>query len=88
MAQPERFEAQILGNGTGGTDAEVSKDGRVRSRRVVCAVDCATVINSDTVRAQIEGAMVFGIAATLYERLRSGAAMSSKQISMLTKCGV
>ena len=35
-------------------------------RRVVCAVDCGTVINPDTVRAQIEGAIVFGITAALY----------------------
>src|ERR1700680_1184345 len=34
-------------------EVEVAKDGAVRVRRVVCAVDCGTVINPDTVRAQI-----------------------------------
>src|SRR6516165_6812700 len=47
-------------------EVEVSKDGSVRVRRVVCAVDCGTVVNPDTVRAQIEGAIIFGITAALY----------------------
>ena len=47
-------------------EVEVSKNGEVRVRRVVCAVDCGTVINPDTVQAQILGAIVFGITAALY----------------------
>jgi isoquinoline 1-oxidoreductase beta subunit len=47
-------------------EVEVSKDGAVRVRRVVCAVDCGISINPDTIRAQIEGAIVFGITAALY----------------------
>jgi isoquinoline 1-oxidoreductase beta subunit len=47
-------------------EVAVSKDGLVRVRRVVCAVDCGTVVNPDTVRAQIEGAIIFGITAALY----------------------
>jgi isoquinoline 1-oxidoreductase beta subunit len=47
-------------------EVEVSKDGAVRVRRVVCAVDCGTVVNPDTVRAQIQGAIMFGITAALY----------------------
>jgi isoquinoline 1-oxidoreductase subunit beta len=47
-------------------EVDVSKDGGVRVRRVVCAVDCGTVINPDTVRAQIQGAIVFGVTAALY----------------------
>src|SRR4051794_6252411 len=35
-------------------EVEVSKDGTVRVRRVVCAVDCGTVVNPDTVRAQVQ----------------------------------
>jgi isoquinoline 1-oxidoreductase beta subunit len=45
---------------------EVAKDGAVRVRRVVCAVDCGTAINPDTVRAQIESAVMFGTTAALY----------------------
>ncbi len=47
-------------------EVEVSKDGAVRVRRVVCAVDCGTVVNPDTVRAQIQSAVMFGITAALY----------------------
>jgi isoquinoline 1-oxidoreductase beta subunit len=41
-------------------------DGTVRVRRVVCAVDCGTVVNPDTVRAQIQSAIIFGVTATLH----------------------
>jgi isoquinoline 1-oxidoreductase beta subunit len=47
-------------------EVEVSGDGEVRVRRVVCAVDCGIVVNPDTVRAQIEGAVIFGITAVLH----------------------
>ena len=47
-------------------EVEVSKNGAVRVRRVVCAVDCGTVINPDTVQAQIQSAIMFGITAALY----------------------
>jgi isoquinoline 1-oxidoreductase beta subunit len=47
-------------------EVEVSKNGAVRVRRVVCAVDCGTVVNPDTVEAQIQGAIIFGITAALY----------------------
>ena len=47
-------------------EVEVAKDGLVRVRRVVCAVDCGTVVNPDTVKAQIQGAIVFGITAALH----------------------
>ena len=47
-------------------EVEVANDGTVRVRRVVCAVDCGTVINPDTVEAQIQGAIVFGITAALH----------------------
>ncbi|MFZ1096652.1 MAG: xanthine dehydrogenase family protein molybdopterin-binding subunit [Xanthobacteraceae bacterium] len=47
-------------------EVEVSKDGVVRVRRVVCAVDCGTVVNPDTVQAQIQSAINFGITAALH----------------------
>lgn len=47
-------------------EVEVSMDGAVRVRRVVCAVDCGTVTNPDTVQAQVQGAIIFGITAALY----------------------
>jgi isoquinoline 1-oxidoreductase beta subunit len=55
-------------------EVEVSKDGAVRVRRVVCVVDCGTVVNPDTVRAQIQSAIIFGITAALHGEitLRNG----------------
>src|SRR4051812_183677 len=50
-------------------EVEVSKDGSVRVRRVVCAVDCGTVINPDTVQAQIQSAVIFGITAALHGQI-------------------
>jgi isoquinoline 1-oxidoreductase beta subunit len=50
-------------------EIEVSKSGAVRVRRVVCAVDCGTVVNPDTVRAQIQSAIMFGITAALHGKI-------------------
>ncbi|HEX9283763.1 MAG TPA: xanthine dehydrogenase family protein molybdopterin-binding subunit [Gemmatimonadales bacterium] len=47
-------------------EVSVSKAGDVRVHRVVCAVDCGTIVNPDTVRAQMEGGIVFGITAVLF----------------------
>ena len=45
---------------------EVSKDGTVQVRRVVCALDCGTVVNPDTVQAQVQSGIIFGITAALH----------------------
>jgi isoquinoline 1-oxidoreductase beta subunit len=46
--------------------AEVSSQGgRPQVHRVVAAVDCGRVVNPDTVAAQIEGAIVYGLSAAL-----------------------
>jgi isoquinoline 1-oxidoreductase beta subunit len=50
-------------------EVEVSRDGAVRVRRVVCAVDCGTVVNPDTVRAQIQSAIIFGVTAALHGKI-------------------
>jgi isoquinoline 1-oxidoreductase beta subunit len=47
-------------------EVEVSSSGQVRVHRIVCAVDCGTIVNPDTVKAQIEGGVVFGITGALY----------------------
>jgi isoquinoline 1-oxidoreductase subunit beta len=48
--------------------AEVSVNrsrGTVRVDRVVCAVDCGRVVNPDTIAAQMQGAIVYGLTAAL-----------------------
>lgn len=47
-------------------EVEVSKEGNVRVRRVVCAMDCGTVVNPDTVQAQLQSGVIFGATAALY----------------------
>jgi isoquinoline 1-oxidoreductase beta subunit len=47
--------------------AEVSLSGfGVKVHRVVCAIDCGRIVNPDTIQAQIEGGIVFGLSAALY----------------------
>ena len=48
--------------------AEVSVEtgGKVRVHRVVCAVDCGQVVNPDTIEAQMEGSITYGLTAALY----------------------
>ncbi|MFH0344575.1 MAG: molybdopterin cofactor-binding domain-containing protein [Chromatiales bacterium] len=47
-------------------EVAVSKEGEVRVQRVVCAVDCGITVNPDTVKAQMEGGIIFGITGALY----------------------
>jgi isoquinoline 1-oxidoreductase beta subunit len=47
-------------------EVEVARNGAVRVRRVVCALDCGIPVNPDTIRAQVQSAVVFGITAALY----------------------
>lgn len=48
--------------------AEVSldKNGAIKVHRVVCAVDCGRIVNPDTVKAQMESGIIFGLSAALY----------------------
>jgi isoquinoline 1-oxidoreductase subunit beta len=48
------------------TQAEVDEYGAVRLQRIVMAVDTGIVVNPDTVIAQLQGGMVFGLTAALY----------------------
>jgi isoquinoline 1-oxidoreductase subunit beta len=47
-------------------DVSVGPDGDVRVHRVVCAVDCGHMVNPDTVVAQMEGGIIFGLTAALW----------------------
>jgi len=60
--------------------AEVSVDGNeFHVERVVCVLDCGTVINPDSVAAQMEGGIVFGLTAALKNgiTLENGAVQES-----------
>ena len=47
-------------------EVEVTGTGQIGVRRIVCAVDCGTIINPDTVTAQVESGVVFGISGALW----------------------
>jgi isoquinoline 1-oxidoreductase subunit beta len=47
-------------------EVEVDKAGEVRVHRLVSAVDTGVVVNPDTVVAQLEGGLIFGLTAALY----------------------
>jgi isoquinoline 1-oxidoreductase beta subunit len=50
-------------------EVSVGPDGDVRVHRVVCAVDCGQNINPDTIIAQMEGGIVFGASAALWDEI-------------------
>jgi isoquinoline 1-oxidoreductase subunit beta len=47
-------------------EVSVSKEGELRVQRVDCAIDCGTIVNPDTVVAQMESGIIFGITAALF----------------------
>lgn len=50
-------------------EAEVDADGGVRVRRMTCCVDTGIVVNPDTVIAQMQGGLIFGLTAALYGKI-------------------
>jgi isoquinoline 1-oxidoreductase subunit beta len=53
------FIAQVV-------QVSVDKEGAVKPAHVWCVVDCGVQVNPDTIRAQMEGGIVFGLSAALY----------------------
>lgn len=47
-------------------EVEVADDGNLKVHRITSAVDCGLAVNPDGIKAQIEGAIVFGLSAALY----------------------
>ena len=54
----ESFVAQVA-------EVSIGRDGTPRVHRVVCAVDCGQVVNPDTIEAQMQGGIVFGLSTAL-----------------------
>jgi CO/xanthine dehydrogenase Mo-binding subunit len=52
------FLAQVV-------EVAVDDSGHVRVERVTCAIDCGQVVNPDTVHAQLQGGVIFGLSAAL-----------------------
>jgi isoquinoline 1-oxidoreductase beta subunit len=47
-------------------EVEVSDRGEIKLRRATVAIDCGQRVNPDTIAAQIEGGLVFGLSMALY----------------------
>jgi len=56
------FVAQVV-------QVSVDKDGAVNPTHVWCAVDCGVQVNPDTIRAQMESGIVFGLSAALHGQI-------------------
>jgi len=64
LARHLSFETEV------GEVAEVELvDGRIKVRRVYCVVDCGIAVNPSIVRAQMEGAIIFGLSAALDQEI-------------------
>jgi len=50
-------------------EVEVTPKGEILPRRVVVAVDCGSVVNPDTVEAQIQGGTILGLGTALYNEI-------------------
>ena len=53
------FVAQVV-------QVSIDKDGSVTPTNVWCAVDCGIQVNPDTIRAQMESGIIFGLSAALF----------------------
>lgn len=53
-------------------------DGRIRVSRLVAVVDCGRLVNPDIVRQQIEGGLVWGLAATVGDRVSYAAGLAEQ----------
>ena len=53
------FIAQVV-------EVRIDKDGGVNPTRVWCVVDCGVQVNPDTIRAQMQSGIVFGLSAALF----------------------
>lgn len=50
-------------------EAEVQASGEIILHRAIVAVDCGMIVNPDTVRAQIEGGLIFGLGTAMYNEI-------------------
>jgi isoquinoline 1-oxidoreductase beta subunit len=47
-------------------EAEIDEQGEIDLRRVTSAIDTGIAVNPDTIMAQFEGGLIFGLTAALY----------------------
>ncbi|WP_153796384.1 xanthine dehydrogenase family protein molybdopterin-binding subunit [Foetidibacter luteolus] len=47
-------------------EVSVTATGKIKVHKVVCAIDCGPTINPDTIKAQMEGSVVFALTSAFY----------------------
>jgi isoquinoline 1-oxidoreductase beta subunit len=50
-------------------EVSVSKRGKLKVHRVDCVIDCGFAVNPDSVKAQLEGSIIMGMSAALFEQI-------------------
>ena len=50
-------------------EVSVKPDGKVIVHKVTCVIDCGKLVNPDTIKAQMEGGIVFGLSAALHDEI-------------------
>jgi len=50
-------------------EVSVGEGGKLRVEKVVCALDCGQVVNPDIVHAQMQGGVMFGLSAALFNEI-------------------
>jgi len=60
-------------------EVSVNDSGKIKVHKVVCAIDCGRTVNPDTIGAQMESGIVFGLSAAFYGAitLKNGRAQQS-----------
>lgn len=51
------------------SEVTIDDAGSLKIDRIVCAVDCGQAVNPDTIEAQIQSGIVYGLSAALYGRI-------------------
>jgi isoquinoline 1-oxidoreductase beta subunit len=51
------------------TEVGVSPGGKLRVEKVVCVLDCGQLVNPDIVHAQLQGGVMFGLSAALFNEI-------------------
>ena len=47
-------------------EVSITKNNTLKVHKIVCAIDCGPIVNPDTIKAQMEGCIAFGLTAALY----------------------
>jgi isoquinoline 1-oxidoreductase beta subunit len=50
-------------------EVSITSRGKLKVHRVDCVIDCGFAVNPDSVRAQMEGSIIMGMSAALFEKI-------------------